>query len=183
MATVTKAPFTTSTRRRALQATPMELYQAIADKAGTLRRYNEVPRLRFQAVLAFMMLVMSLAAYLAINLFMESRIGLAGREILDAKRQIREARLMNEDLQSQISTILSANSLRERALGMGFVDADPATIEYIAVSGYAGKPEVDLSNKDMIANNNNTLRPEYTESLLSWLDDQFTQASRPLTQE
>ena len=182
MATITKTPFTTTSRRRSQQATPMQLYQAIADTAGSLRKYNDVPRLRFQAVLAFMLLVMCLAAYLAINLFMESRIGLAGREILDTKRAIREARLVNEDLQTQISTVLSANSLRERALAMGFIDADPATIEYIAVKGYDGTPAIDLSNKEMIAGTN-TLRPEYTQSLISWIDEQFTQASRPLPQE
>ena len=180
MASITKGPLG-NTRRRS-QGKTMELYQTIADTAGALRKYQEVPRLRFQAALGFLIMVFSLGSYFAVNLFMESRIGLAGREILLTQMAITDARLFNEDLRSQISTVLSNRNLRERALSMGFVESDPAEITYIAVTGYAGKPSVDLSNKEMKAANT-TLRPEYTESLLTWLSAQLEQASRPLKEQ
>ena len=179
MATITnKVPYTT-TRRRSQRATPMDLYQAIADTAGALHKYQDIPRLRFQAVLAFMMFVLAIGGLVGMNLFMESRIGLVGREILSLNSAIRYNRLLNEDLQSQISTVLSNTTLRQRALQMGFEDANLEEIQYVAVPGFGGNSDVDLSNPQRVIASA-PLRAEYTESLLHWLSNAMAEASRPL---
>jgi cell division protein FtsL len=178
MATITKVPFTT-TRRRSQRATPFEIYQAIADTAGALQKYQDVPRLRFQAVLGFLIFTMAVAAVISFTLFMESRIGLAGREILQLNYAIRQIRLNNEDLQSQISAISANESLYARALAEGYEVANADNIVYIAVPGFVGEPTVDLSIKNVRAQES-YLHPKYTESLITWISDQMSAASKPL---
>lgn len=178
MATITKVPFTT-VRRKSQRATPFEIYQAIADTAGALHKYQDVPRLRFQAVLAFLIFTMSVAAVYSFTLFMESRIGLVGREILALNYSIRQIRLANEDLQSQISAIASNEILYSRAIAEGYELANAEDIVYIAVPGFIGRPKVDLSIRNVRAQEN-YLHPKYTESMLTWISDKMSDASQPL---
>lgn len=182
MATITKIPFTTSSqrRRRNAQEEQPRIFQAIAETANTLHKVQTLPRLRLQAIVSFLIFVAFIAGVNAMLLFMESQIGLVGREVISLNSEMMIIRSDNENLMTQLSQLNSAKILRQRALEDGFELIDPTNVTYIYVPGFTGRQPIDLS-EPVSTSSDTSLDSAYTESLLSVIIKTISQASAPLT--
>ena len=158
-------------------------YQAVAEAVGTLRQYQDIP-LRFQkqwitAFLALMILVGTVGGW---YLNVVSRTVIAGREIQTLQDDISVGQNTNADLQTQIATLLSNDSLQARALAAGYVPIKNEDIGYITVPGYF--PQQDMTTVTPPTENTDlSLSSDFSESLSSWLTRQIETASLPLAQE
>jgi hypothetical protein len=181
--TITAKLRTTGSRSEPAQKTGSKTYKAIADAVGTLRRYDDVPvRLQRQWITAFLaiMIVVSLVAGLYLNV--TSRAAIAGREIQSMQRDITANQLVNADLETTIATLLSSDSLQQRAVAAGYIPLQGSDLDYIVVPGYFPSQGVILvappaETEDI------RLSPDFSESLSSWLANQLEVASMPLAQE
>lgn len=182
MASITKIPFTTDAQRgkRAPRKGQPRIFQAIAETAGTLHQAQTLPRLRLNTIISFLILVSFIAGVSSMFLFMESQIGLVGREVLKVNGEMLDIRLKNEDLMTQLSSLRSVKLLNQRAIDLGFELIDPANVTYIYVPGFVGADHIDLS-EDLTTNDIVQLDPAYTESLFSWLLRAAESASAPLS--
>ena len=158
-------------------------YQAVADAVGTLGRYQDIP-LRFQKqwITAFLSLMVLVGIVGGLYLNIVSRTAITGREIQALQDDITAGQNDNADLQTQIATLLSNESLQARALAAGYVPLKGEDIDYIAVPGYF--PQQDMTTvAPPIENTDLSLSPDFSESLSSWLTRQIENASLPLAQE
>lgn len=155
-------------------------YQAVAELAGTLRHHQEMP-IRFQRewLAAFLVGVMLLGLVAGLYLNVSARAAITGREIQSLEAEIAANKRDNADLQTQIATLLSNQSLSQRARALGFEPVKRDDVEYIVVPGYFPTQGITLvqpaAETDLLAT-----KPEYTESLFEWLGRQIEAASRPL---
>jgi hypothetical protein len=160
----------------------LDAYRAIADMAGGLGRYQDVP-LRFQKqwISSFLVIVVMLSLVAGLYLNVTARAAIAGREIQNLEAGIVINERVNADLQTEIATLLSNNTLEERALAAGFVPLQRADLEYLVVPGYfpsqGANMNMPAANPDVLA-----MSPEFSESLLSWIARQMETASVPLVQ-
>jgi hypothetical protein len=181
--TITAKLRTTGSHPEPTQNPGSKTYKAIADAVGTLRRYDDVPvRLQRQWITAFLaiMIVVSIVAGLYLNV--SSRAAIAGREIQSMQRAITANQFVNADLQTKIATLLSSDSLQQRAVAAGYVPLQGTDVDYIVVPGYFPNPGAVLvtppaETKDI------RLSPDFSESLSSWFANQLELASMPLAQE
>lgn len=155
-------------------------YQAVAELAGTLRHHQEMP-IRFQRewLAAFLVGVMLLGLVAGLYLNVSARAAITGREIQSLEAEIAANKRDNADLQTQIATLLSNQSLAQRARALGFEPVKREDVEYIVVPGYFPPQGLNLvqpvAETDLLAT-----KPEYSESLFEWLGRQMEAASRPL---
>jgi len=116
-------------------------------------------------LLAGLLVVVLVASmYMIIN----TRTALAGREISFAKRDIINIQHQISDLQVQVASQLSTQSMQARAAAMGFVPAAPDEFLVIAVPGYTARSVVNLGNPAPLPAGP-VILPEYTQSLFDWL--------------
>jgi len=174
--------FTPEARPQATRKPRLTAYHAIAEMAGSLQQYQDVP-LRFQKqwIASFLAMVVMVGLVAGLYLNVTASTAIAGREIQGLEIEIVANERVNADLQTEIATLLSNNTLEERALALGFVHLQQGDFEYLAVPGYSQPAGINLvtpvENPDIIA-----MSPEYSESLLDWIASQIETASMPLTQ-
>jgi hypothetical protein len=160
----------------------LDAYRAIADMAGGLGRYQDVP-LRFQKqwISSFLVIVVMLSLVAGLYLNVTARAAIAGREIQNMEAQIVINERVNADLQTKIATQLSNTLLEQRAVAAGFIHLERTDIEYLVVPGYFPSQGANLTtpaaNPDVLA-----MSPEFSESLFSWIARQMETASAPLVQ-
>ena len=170
-------PRKTRTRKAGLDA-----YHAIAEMADGLGRYQDVP-LRFQKqwISSFLTIVVLLGLVAGLYLNVTARAAIAGREIQNLEADIVINERTNADLQTNIATLLSNNTLEERAKAEGFIPFQRTELEYLVVPGYFPSQGVNITppvvNPDVLA-----MSPEFSESLFSWIARQMETASVPLAQ-
>jgi hypothetical protein len=171
-----------SARPRKTRKPGLDAYYAIAEMAGGLGRYQDVP-LRFQKqwISSFLVIVVLLSLVAGLYLNVTARAAIAGREIQNLEAEIVINERVNADLQTDIATLLSNNTLEERALAEGFIPFDQTDLEYLVVPGYFPSYDVNMiapaANPDVLA-----MSPEFSESLFSWIARQMETASAPLAQ-
>ncbi|MCX6065604.1 MAG: hypothetical protein NT121_07600 [Chloroflexi bacterium] len=178
------APRPTRSRQKA-QGTDkagFNAYHAIAEMAGTLRNYQNIP-LNFGRhwITGFLAIMVLAGMLIGLYLNVTARAAIAGREIQNLEAEITANKRVNADLQTQIAGLLSYHSLDERAKAMGFEPLKQEEMDYIVVPGYFPQQGVSLvtptADADILATS-----PEYSESLFSWLARQMEIASVPLSQ-
>ena len=171
-----------SSRPRKTRKPGLDAYHAIAEMAGGLGRYQDVP-LRFQKqwISSFLTIVVLLGLVAGLYLNVTARAAIAGREIQNLEADIVINERTNADLQTNIATLLSNNTLEARALAEGFVPFERKDLEYLVVPGYFPSQGVNMimrvPNADVLA-----MSPEFSESLFSWIARQMETASAPLAQ-
>ncbi len=155
-------------------------YQAVAELAGTLRHHQEMP-IRFQRewLAVFLVGVMLLGLVAGLYLNVSARAAITGREIQSLEAEIAANKRDNADLQTQIATLLSNQSLSQRARALGFEPVKREDVEYIVVPGYFPPQGINLV-QPVAETNLLAKKPEYSESLFEWLGRQMEAASRPL---
>ncbi len=157
-------------------------YKAVAEAVGNLRQYQDIPqRFQKQWITTFLPIVTVIGIVAGLYLNVVSRSAITGREIQNLQVLITANQRTNADLQTQIATLLSSDSLRSRAIADGYVFLNGPDLEYITVPGYF--PQQALSLVSPVPQTGDiVLSPEYSESLLSWISRQIEAASQPLTQ-
>jgi cell division protein FtsL len=180
--TITAKLATPGSRPRTTRKPGLNAYRAIADVAGNLRFYQDVP-LRFQKqwITSFLAIVLVLSVVSGVYLNVIARAAITGREIQNLEIEITAAERVNADLETDIATQLSNKKLENRALASGFTYLQQADIEYLVVPGYFPQQGVSMispvSNTDVLV-----MPPEFSESLFSWIARQMETASMPLVQ-
>ena len=145
--------------------------------------YSQAPwRVQRQWVSVFLLVVLGFAMIATLYLMVTSQAAIVGREIQDLRAQIIDTAHRNVDLQTKLARLTSTREMEIRAYKLEFRPVKPEEVEYLYVPGYitpqgatlAAAPELQPSAPDM--------PPEYTQSLLDWLDERLQSPGRGLTQ-
>ena len=149
----------------------------------TLNRFNhaysQAPwRIQRQWVSIFLLIVLAFAMIATLYLMVTSRAAIVGREIQDLRSEIIDTEHTNADLQTELARLTSMDIAEKRAYELGFRPVKPEEVEYLYVPGYfaskgamlAAAPELQPSAPD--------IPPEYTQSLLDWLDERLQSPGR-----
>ena len=139
--------------------------------------YRQAPwRIQRQWAGAFLLGTLALAMISALYLDVTAQAAILGREIQYLQADTAEIQRSNADLQTRLATLLSTDTMRARALAMGFRPAEPGEIHYLIVPGYARASGVSLAATQPAASAPTT-PPEYTESLLDWFSEYLQRPS------
>ena len=130
-------------------------------------------RIQRQWVGNFLLAVVTLAMIAALYLDVSAQAAIAGREIQDLTSAITTSQQASADLQTQLASLTAASVMEERALSLGFEAMEPDEVEYLLVPGYAPpKPEI-LTSASLPQLSAPSIPPEYTQSLLDWIDQKI----------
>ena len=107
-----------------------------------------------------------------IYLNVTARAATAGRKIQEMQTQILQLQRTNADLETQLALLTSVRSMEQRAVALGYRPVDPGQVLYLPVPGYAGRQEAVLASPPGPAvASAPDLPPEFTETLVDWLQD------------
>ena len=136
--------------------------------------YSQAPwRRQLQLIGIFSLILVFIALVAGIYLSISARAATVGRDVQYMQNRIEILDREIEDLEIQIAYLQSDHEMQKRAESLGFREADTDQIEYILV------PE--FIENDLVLINQPTRKelvqalfipPEYTESLLVWLNRQ-----------
>ncbi|MFN2150569.1 MAG: hypothetical protein ACK2T5_03155 [Anaerolineales bacterium] len=141
--------------------------------------YSQAPwRVQRQWVSIFLLIVLGFAMIATLYLMVTSQAAIVGREIQDLRSEITDTEHTNADLQTELARLTSMNIVEKKAYALGFRPVEPEEVEYLYVPGYispkgavlAAAPELQPSAPD--------IPPEYTQSILDWLDERLQSPSR-----
>ena len=136
--------------------------------------YKQAPwRIQLQWIGNFLLGMFGLALIAALYLDITSQAALAGRSIQDMMGQITVIQNANADLESQLASITSTTVMEQRAVAMGYQPVDPTQIEYVVVPGYHEPQPAILSAAPVLQPALPSQPPEYTQSLIEWLDQRL----------
>jgi hypothetical protein len=131
-------------------------------------------RIQRQWIGNILLVVVTLAMIAALYLDVTAQAAIAGREIQDLSTVIAASQQASADLQTELGILTSAKVMEGRAKDLGFVPMKPDEIEYLPVPGYAApKPEI-LVAAPQPQLSEPSIPPEYTQSLLEWLDERMS---------
>jgi len=137
-------------------------------------------RIQRQWIGGVLCVVVVLAMVATLYLDVTSKAAIAGREIQDLTAAITESRQISADLQTQYAALTSASVMRQRALDLGFRPMKTDEAMYLVVPGYSvPKPDI-LASAPLPQLSALSIRPEYNESLLDWVDEKIALSSRGL---
>jgi cell division protein FtsL len=138
-----------------------------------IKKYRQAPwRVQRQWLGLFLLGVITVAMVAAVYLNVTARAALAGREIQLLQVSIEEDQRINADLETKRAALTSAETMRKRAIELGFEPAEEEDIVYVTVDGYVPPPPVDLSVKTTQPAAPDIL-PEYKQSLLEWFAERL----------
>ena len=133
--------------------------------------YKVAPwRVQRQWIGAFLLALISLAMIAALYLDVTSGAAIAGREIQDLTAQMMIMQHESADLLTELGTLTSTSVMEQRARDRGYRPVAPDEIEYLVVSGYVPPRPPILAALPQAGLSAPTIPPEYTQSLLDWLD-------------
>ena len=135
-------------------------------------------RIQRQWIGNVLLAVVALAMVATLYLDVTSQAAIAGREIQDLTASITVSQQASVDLETQLASLTSAHVMEQRALDLGFRPMESGEAEYLVVPGYSVlKPDI-LSSVPVLQLSTLTIPPEYTESLLDWMDTKIANSSR-----
>ena len=136
--------------------------------------YSQAPwRVQRQWVSIFLLIVLGFGMIATLYLMVTSQAGIVGREIQDLRLEIIETELTNADLQTELARLTSKDEVERRAYGLGFRPVKPEDMEYLYVPGYVAPKGVELAASPVLQPSAPSMPPEYTQSLLDWLDERL----------
>jgi len=135
-------------------------------------------RVQRQWIGTALLVVVALAMVATLYLDVTSQAAIAGREIQDLTAAITISQQVSGDLQTQLADLTSASAMEQRALDLGFRPMQSSEAEYLVVPGYyVLQPEI-LSSAPLLQLSALTTPPEYSESLLDWMDEKIVLSAR-----
>lgn len=106
----------------------------------------------------------------ALYLSQAAQLATMGRQLETLIQERTNLEQANEQLRAEISSLQSVGRLQVRAQELGFLPAQPTDLDYIVMPGYNPvRQPVVTPQPDSAA----AALPEYDESLLGWLQEQF----------
>lgn len=134
--------------------------------------YRQAPwRIQRQWMGAFLLGVLGIAMVSSLYLDVTAQAAISGREIQGLSSDIAAIQQQNGDLQTRLAEATSNASMERRAEDLGYEPVDPTTMEYIVVPGYEPpQPEI-LAGAPALRPSAPSIPPEYTQSLIEWLQD------------
>jgi cell division protein FtsL len=149
----------------------------------TLNRFNhaysQAPwRIQRQWVSIFLLIVLAFAMIATLYLMVTSRAAIVGREIQDLRSEIIDTEHTNADLQTELARLTSMDVVEKRAYELGFRPVKPEEVEYLYVPGYLAPKGAMLAVAPELQPSAPDIPPEYTQSLLDWLDERLQSPGR-----
>ena len=153
----------------------MERFQQVT------QAYSQAPWRRQMQLVGLVATFLVLAAVVAwIYLNVTTRASEVGRDIQRMQRGIDRIKRENNDLQSKLAYLTTAELMRKRALELGFQPVDPAQLSYITAPGYLGRqPAVLAASGSQQLPSPQIISPQFTESIWEWLRRQTEQSVFP----
>jgi hypothetical protein len=132
--------------------------------------YRQAPwRIQRQWLGGILLAVLGVAMVAALYLDVTAQAAISGREIQNMSSEIIATRHGNADLESKVAELTSTGNMEQRALTLGYEPVDSSTVEYVVVPGYS-EPQPDLlAVTPALKPSAPSIPPEYTESLIEWL--------------
>ena len=143
--------------------------------------YSQAPwRVQRQWVSIFLLIVLGFAMIATLYLMVTSEAAIVGREIQDLRLAIIVTENTNADLQTELASLTSSNEIARRARELGFRPVKPEEVEYLYVPGYVAPKAAALAAAPELQPGEASTPPEYTQSLLDWLDERLQAPGRGL---
>ncbi len=136
--------------------------------------YKQAPwRVQRQWISAFLLAVLGLSMVAALYLDVTARAALTGRDIQNLSSDIITIQQSNADLETQIATLTSNSAMETRALALNYQPVQSNQVQFIIVPGYTVPQPSILTSAPSLEPSTPTIQPEYTQSLLDWLDQRL----------
>ena len=136
--------------------------------------YRQAPwRIQRQWIGMFLLAVLGLAMVAALYLDVTAQAAIAGRAIQDTSAEMIAAQHNNGDLQTKLAELTSTTAMEERAQALGYQSVDASQLEYVIVPGYSAPKPAILTGAPLLQPAAPSIPPEYTQSLLEWLDQRL----------
>lgn len=136
--------------------------------------YSQAPwRVQRQWVSIFLLIVLSFAMIATLYLMVTSQAAIVGREIQDLRLAIIQTEYTNANLQTELARLTSSNEMERRARELGFRPVKPEEVEYLYIPGYIAPKAVTLAAAPELQPGLPGTPPEYTQSLLDWLNERL----------
>lgn len=143
--------------------------------------YAQAPwRVQRQWVSIFLLIVLGFAMIATLYLMVTSQAAIVGREIQDLRLAMVVTENTNADLQTELAQLTSSEETKRRALELGFQPVKPEEVEYLYVPGYVAPKAAALASAPELQPSAPSTPPEYTQSLLDWLDERLQAPGRGL---
>ena len=152
----------------------MALHQASRSIQHLLRGSSQAAwRLQRQWIGALLVTALGLAMVASLYLDVTSQAAIAGRQIQEITTEVSATRQTNADLQTKLAQITSTDAMEARAAALGYQAVDSGTLEYVLVPGFQAPAPTILLAGQTLKPAAAPLPPEYSESLISWLERQI----------
>jgi hypothetical protein len=136
--------------------------------------YRQAPwRLQRQWLGGFLLAVLGIAMVASLYLDVTAQAAISGRQIQNLTGDIITIRHSNADAETKLAEINSTAAMEERAKRLGYQPVDPTQLQYILVPGYAAPQPPILASAPALRPSAPSIGPEYTESLIEWLQRQL----------
>ena len=106
-------------------------------------------------------------------LMITSQAAIVGREIQDLRLEIVQTEHANADLKTNLARLTAKDEVELRAYALGFRPVEPEEVEYLYVPGYIESQGAKLAAAPELQPSAPNVPPEYTQSLLDWLDERL----------
>lgn len=127
---------------------------------------------------AFLLTVLGCAMVATLYLMVTSQAAIVGREIQRLREEITESKRRSADLQTELASLTAKNEMERRATELGFRPLEREEIDYLLVPGYVAPAAAALATEPELKPNPPSTPPEYTQSLLDWLDERLGSKTR-----
>lgn len=133
--------------------------------------YRQAPwRVQRQWIGTFLLAVLGLGMVASLYLDVTAQAGITGRQIQNMSAQMIVVQNSTADLQTKLAELTSNQAMEQRAQTLGYLPVEQSQIDYVVVPGYV-QPQPDiLVAAPSLRPSAPSLPPQYTESLLDWLD-------------
>jgi len=136
-----------------------------------IQAYQQAPwRIQIQRLRTLLLLILMFALVTGIYLFISAQAAMAGLNIQDGEFYREKLQREIASLKTDLGKVNSIATMEERATKAGYKPAASNKGMYVIVTGYFGRPPVNLApppGPDLIPETR--LKPEYTTSLSEWL--------------
>ena len=143
--------------------------------------HSQAPwRVQRQWISVFLLVVIGFGMIATLYLMVTSQAAIVGREIQDLRLEIIEIEHKNADLQTELARLTSKDEIERRAYALRFRPIEPEELEYLYVPGYVTPNGATLATAPELQPSHPSTPPEYTQSLLDWLDESLQAPGRGL---
>jgi hypothetical protein len=136
--------------------------------------YSQAPwRVQRQWVSVFLLIVLGFGMIATLYLMVTSQAAIVGREIQDLRLEVIQVEHANADLKTELARLTARDEVEVRAYALGFRPVEPEEMEYLFVPGYIAPQGATLAAAPELQPSAPSVPPEYTQSLLDWLDERL----------